>query len=98
MRHPNIRTGPDAKNLFFGTISDPEIRSICKTTIACSCHVHAMSDVMHLEAACDTQTFELALMQKICFDSGWGSKGAFGLQDYDTLFMSCASDVRWDAS
>ena len=57
-----------------------------------------MSDVMHLEAGCDTQTFELAVMQKICFDSGWGSKGAFGLQDYDNLFMSCACDVRSDVS
>ena len=39
---------------------------ICKTILVCSCHVHAMSDVMHLEAGCDTQTFELAMMQKIC--------------------------------
>ena len=44
-----------------------------------------MSAVLYLEAGCDTHTFELVVMQKICFDSGWGSKGAFGLQDYDTM-------------
>ncbi len=57
-----------------------------------------MSDVMHLEAGCDTQTFELAVMQKICFDSGWGIKDGFDLNQCDTLFMPCASDVRSDVS
>ena len=71
---------------------------ICKTMTGCPSHVHPMSDVMHLEAGCDIQTFEVAVMQKICFDSGWGSKGGFSLQDYDNLFMPCASDVRCDAS
>ncbi len=35
---------------------------IFKTTIACPCHVHAMSDVMYLEVGCDTQTFELVVI------------------------------------
>ena len=70
---------------------------ICKTTIASPCHVDAMSAVMYLEARCDTQTFELAVMQKICPSGQFCIWGAVDLQDYDNLLMSCASDVSYDA-
>ena len=55
--------------------------SICKTTTTCLCHVHAMSDLWHLEAGCDTQTFELAVMQKkiLSFSNNFGSRGGINL-------------------
>ena len=60
MRHPDIRTCCDAKNLslVFG------VRSICKSTITCQWHVPMWSDELYCSACRDTQTFELALMQK----------------------------------
>ena len=53
---------------------------------------------MYLETRHDTPKFELALMQKICFDSGWMLKGGFDLPDYDWLSVACACNVRCDVS
>ncbi len=54
------------KNLFSILVWDPELHSIGLTTTTCQLHVHAMSVVMYLEARCDTQTFERAMMGKNC--------------------------------
>ena len=54
---------------------------ICKTKSDCPCHVHAMSAVMYLEAVCDTQTFKLAVVQKICPSKQFGCRDGFDLQD-----------------
>ncbi len=88
-RHPDIRTCRDGKkfvllnNFVFG------VCSICKTTTTCHCNMHVMSDLMHIEAWCDTHTFKLGCGEKICPAEQFCIRGVFDLQDYDTLWVSC---------
>ena len=71
---------------------------IRKTTTACRCCVHAMSDVMDLEAGCDTQTFEHAVMQKFVLLNKFRSGGWFDWTTHDTLSVPHACNVRCDGS
>ncbi len=50
----------------FQTIWIQGVDWICKPSIGCPCHVHAMPDLMYLEARWESQVFELVVMQKIC--------------------------------
>ncbi len=56
MRNPIIRTCRCAKNFSFWTNLDPELGRIRTNAKTCKCHAHALSDLMYLEAWCDTHT------------------------------------------
>ncbi len=56
MRHPDIWTCRDAKKFSFRTNLDPEVRRISPNAKTCKCHVHVLTDLMYLEAWCDTHT------------------------------------------
>ncbi len=64
VRHPDIRTCSDAKKFVLSNNFVIGVGSIWTTTTACECHVHMWSHVVYYGPMCDTQTFELAVMQK----------------------------------
>ncbi len=53
---------------------------------------------MNCWAWCDIQTFELAVMQKISFDSGWRFSGGSDLNNNDILIAPCASNFMSSVS
>ena len=72
--------------------------SIGKTTTPCQCHMFVASGKMNFSACRDTQTFELAVMQKFFLLNNFGSGGWLDLQDYDNLSVPCASAFRTSTS